>query len=789
VTTTDDYALGITETTEATQMTSPQTPLASQPDGQLSPNFKFQRPDWVLFRSMDTLGQKAGVSKHRLRRLVIKELVDNALDAGADVRLWQEDNAGRARYFVQDDGPGMGSPEDVARLFSINRPLVSSKLWRLPQRGALGNGLRVVVGAVVASGGQLWVSTKNFRNRVVLRDDGGSDVISEPVAMPIGTVVEIEFGEEMPGDAEALDWGSTAISLANGGPAYAGRTSAHWYGPDSFFELLQAAGQLPVREVIAQLEGCSGAKAGKVAAAYRSTACRALNREQAADLLRTARDWAKPVRPERLGAIGEREGIPGYAALRGIVHMGGKAPAANIPFCIESWARAVSERESTVTFSINRTPTSARFTIFRSKKDFTVRGAGLAYCFDAPSGNYEIHVNVTAPYCPISNDGKEPDLEPFGDEIISAIEKAVFKARRKAPKAGTAEQRTQKAVVIDHLEEIIKKASGNGAYRFQLRQTFYVARPIVMEELGVEITYPNYETIIGDYEAENGEIPGLIRDPRGAIFHPHTGEHIALGTLAVEQYSRPAWSFNKVLYSEKEGLFEALRAAQWPERNDCALVTSKGFSTRAVRDLLDLIGDDGEPVTVFCIHDADAAGGMIFQTLQGETKARPRRRIQIVNLGLEPWEALNMELPVERIAVRGRRSAVAEYVRQRPDGQRWVEWLQSNRIELNAMTTPQFIDWLNSKLAQHDSGKVVPPDLVLRSELSAVVEQQISNLIIEDILHAAGYPDLLAQEMEVFTRSMTQIDVSADTREWLRNSPESNWKAWAEALASAIIKK
>ena len=173
---------------------------------------------------------------------------------------------------------------------------------------------------------------------------------------------------------------------------------------------------------------------------------------------------------------------------------------------------------------------------------------------------------------------------------------------------------------------------------------------------------------------------------------PTRGEHIALGTLAVEQYSRPSWRFNKVLYSEKEGLFEALRAARWPERNDCALVTSKGFSTRAVRDLLDLIGDDGEPVTVFCIHDADAAGGMIFQTLQGATRARPSRRIEIVNLGLEPWDALELSLPVERIAARGRRSAIADYIQQRPDGQKWSEWLQRNRIELNAMTTPQFIE-------------------------------------------------------------------------------------------------
>ena len=92
-----------------------------------------------------------------------------------------------------------------------------------------------------------------------------------------------------------------------------------------------------------------------------------------------------------------------------------------------------------------------------------------------------------------------------------------------------------------------------------------------------------------------------------------------------------------MLYIEKEGFFEALKAAKWPERHDCALLTSKGFSTRAVRDLLDLLADGDEPVTVFCIHDADASGTMIYQTLQEETKARPRRRVEIINLGLEPW--------------------------------------------------------------------------------------------------------------------------------------------------------
>jgi hypothetical protein len=40
---------------------------------------------------------------------------------------------------------------------------------------------------------------------------------------------------------------------------------------------------------------------------------------------------------------------------------------------------------------------------------------------------------------------------------------------------------------------------------------------------------------------------------------------------------------------------------------------------------------------------------MIFETFQQETKARGARRVMIVNLGLEPWEALGMGLQAEGV--------------------------------------------------------------------------------------------------------------------------------------------
>ena len=66
------------------------------------------------------------MAKDKLTRLVLKEITDNALDTNALVKIGELRKKGG--YFVEDDGPGIdGTPQDIARLFSIARPLVSSK--------------------------------------------------------------------------------------------------------------------------------------------------------------------------------------------------------------------------------------------------------------------------------------------------------------------------------------------------------------------------------------------------------------------------------------------------------------------------------------------------------------------------------------------------------------------------------------------------------------------------------------------------------------------------------------
>ena len=71
----------------------------------------FERDDWRLFLDPATLPQKAGCQPEALRQIVLRELVDNALDAGAKAALRQDGTT----WIITDDGPGL-DPADVPRL-------------------------------------------------------------------------------------------------------------------------------------------------------------------------------------------------------------------------------------------------------------------------------------------------------------------------------------------------------------------------------------------------------------------------------------------------------------------------------------------------------------------------------------------------------------------------------------------------------------------------------------------------------------------------------------------------
>jgi hypothetical protein len=117
------------------------------------------------------------------------------LDAADDCKLSLSDGV----LTVRDRGPGIpGDDQEVADLFSLGRAMSSSKFLRLPARGALGNGLRVVVGAVATTRGKLLVST-NGRTLEIIPDPetGRSTAIRVADLNGPGTQIELTLGHPL----------------------------------------------------------------------------------------------------------------------------------------------------------------------------------------------------------------------------------------------------------------------------------------------------------------------------------------------------------------------------------------------------------------------------------------------------------------------------------------------------------------------------------------------------------------------------------------------------------------
>ncbi|HVX85280.1 MAG TPA: hypothetical protein VH253_10895 [Phycisphaerae bacterium] len=408
---------------------------------------------------------------------MVKELADNALDAAGGAAVVELDDGS---YVVQDVGPGIpGTDEEIAALFSIRRPLTSSKLVRLPTRGAMGNGLRVVAGAVMASGGRLVVTTGGRTLTLCPQDDGGTAIVNcspSPNRSP-GTRIEVSLGDTVPADPDPLIWAEVAIAFADGGTRYKGKTSGWWYDADTFFELCSAAGERTVREVVEGMDGCTGAKAGEVAAGFAGRRAADISRDEASRLLGEIRARSREVKPSRLGYIGD---IDGY--VRGKVEGvrgrdGGRGgPAARVPFVVEAFAK-VQDADSVMVL-VNRSPITGEVSVWRGDGDtakIILAGCGLNHNIKVGRRKLGLVVNVTTPYMPVVSGGKAPDLSEFVEAIASAVITAARRAKALAGKG--AGKLTTKDIIVRNLPLAVAKASGDGQYRYSIRQLFYARQP------------------------------------------------------------------------------------------------------------------------------------------------------------------------------------------------------------------------------------------------------------------------------------------------------------------------
>jgi hypothetical protein len=312
-------------------------------------------------------------------------------------------------------------------------------------------------------------------------------------------------------------------------------------------------------------------------------------------------------------------------------------------------------------------------------------------------------------------------------------------------------------------------ASG-GRYSVSKRQLYYAVREQFKEKTGRELEWNYFAgTLLVQYRNRHPEAEEwkITADPRGTLTIPNCGHEnrIPCGTILIDRYLNQAakspdafdidayvqteWPsvaagqrYQAVLYIEKEGFEPVLQEARIAERFDLAILSCKGQSVVAARKLVDEVCRVDGGVPLFVVHDFDKAGFEISQRLTtvsdwaeefDRVTYRFKNTINVVDLGLRLDDVRQYNLAHETCRFRGHFASDLICTAEEQ------EYLRSGRrVELNAFTSPQFVEWLEAKLTAHlPGGRMIPANDVLALAYRRAVALARLNAAIEEIQEEA----------------------------------------------------
>jgi hypothetical protein len=361
------------------------------------------------------------------------------------------------------------------------------------------------------------------------------------------------------------------------------------------------------------------------------------------------------------------------------------------------------------------------------------------------------------------------------------------------------------------MAQAYRLASDEGRLPANARQVMYAARPLIMALTNRNPPWKEsaYFTqhLLPDFLEEHPTLTSgwdVVFDARGHFLEPHTGQQFGLGTVEVRQYIRgwqktiahlldppelthalqtcgPFHRYAYVLFVEKEGFNSLLEAGAIAQKYDLGIMSTKGQSVTAARALVEELSRQG--VTLLVLHDFDKAGLEILDKFRSDTRRYTYSTIpRVLDLGLRLADAQAMGLQSEPVTydskVNPRESlrrcgATEEECAFLVHPQRGSGW-EGQRIELNAMTSRQFLTWLEVQLGAAGVHKVVPEVEALRAAyrhmtrfamVQRAMDAALDTLPAEDTI---AVPDTLADEIR---------DAIIDTK-----------TSWDEALWDLVCK-
>jgi hypothetical protein len=406
-----------------------------------------------------------------------------------------------------------------------------------------------------------------------------------------------------------------------------------------------------------------------------------------------------------------------------------------------------------------------------------------------------------------------------GSSIIAAVQGVTKKwaKQRKAEERHASARRNRGIVMMRRrhvsirdaawrvMERAYLQASANNTLPANARQIMYAARPFIQQlaDRGLGARFDQYFTqqLLPDYVDQKGVDWDVVYDDRGHFREPHTGVTIGLGTLSVRNYlagvgngswrssvspaaaSLPAFPtagpqhrFGAVMFIEKEGFTPLFEAVHLAERFDIAIMSTKGMSVTAARQLAeDLCGKHGIPLLV--LHDFDKSGFSIAATLQRDTRRYSfSRAFKVIDLGLRLPDVEGLE--TEQVTSNACDEAITANLKKNGASAEEIAFLLERRVELNAMTSDALVAFIERKLVEAGITKVVPEPPILEQAWRRVqVHRRLNERLqalrnqIEEEVKALPLPDDMAARVRAILAEQKQLPWDAAVRQVVGGTP------------------
>ena len=811
-----------------------------------------QRTTFTTSRLLDFASEKELVAQTGHHRqawplVVMKELVDNALDACEEtgfspvIDIAVNDDG----IAVTDNGPGLPALT-IHDVLDFQVRTSSREAYVSPCRGAQGNALKTIVAmpfVLDGTAGRVEIMTGGIKHLIDFAIDRikQEPVIShteEPAECKKGTVIKVcwpksrlilteakarflQIGRNYawlnPHLTMAVNWyGETTTVQATNETWVKWKpsdpTSAYWYDTERFGRLIagyisnEATAGRTVREFISEFRGLSGSAKqksvlGEVGLSREPLTALVnggeLDKARITQLLNAMKVFSNPVKPDALGQIGREHFEAQFKALDCEMESFSYRKVAGddngTPWVFEvafAWSEHAQEADTgrSLIQGVNWSP--GIMNPFRELGRF---GISLDTVLTNQRCDRDepviVAMHLACPRVEYLDRGKSSLVVSgtLGQAIKDAVE-GVTKAwckQRKAEersissilKRRDAILKTDKVSVKDAAWQVMEaaylKASANGTLPAHARQIMYAARPDVLRITEQDEMSDKYfiKDLLPSFIEEKGVVWNVVYDARGTFTEPHTELKVPLGTLQVRGYlnrikshSVQALSFDiaeeryptygpnnryqAILFIEKEGFMPLFAQVKLAERYDLAIMSTKGTSVTAARELLDKLCSD-HAVKLLVLHDFDKSGFSILSTLTNDTwRYQFSNKVEVIDLGIRLADT--NDLVSERIV--NLPASAADNLRASGATDEEIKFLMTHRVELNAFASDKFIEWIEEKLKQNGITKVVPDESTLdkayrRFRQQATVQRVIDAALDELEDDDGEVPDTLAEQI------------------------------------------